>query len=116
MQAVLGAKTLGISWPVTYTSKCTEHVGPAQTLVLQRRTRLKGTGDDGAWATVGVLVRKSAPRESASGNMYSVWSLSNLDGARLSRQATCMPQVSQLPYDMMSWSGLEPTTRRVARA
>ena len=48
---------------------------------LQRRGRLKGGKEDGTWATVGVLVNKSAPRESASGNMYSVWHLSDLDGA-----------------------------------
>ena len=84
--------------------------------MLQRRTRLKGTGDEGAWATVGVLVRKSAPRESASGNMYSVWSLSNLDGARPSRQAACLPRPSQLPCGVTSRAGLEPPTRRAARA
>ncbi|KAK9830984.1 hypothetical protein WJX81_005397 [Elliptochloris bilobata] len=43
--------------------------------------RLKGGKEDGAWATVGVLVSKSAPRESASGNMFSIWRLSDLDGA-----------------------------------
>lgn len=42
--------------------------------------RDKAADSGGPWATVGVLVEKSKPRTSATGSMYSLWKLSDLDG------------------------------------
>lgn len=44
------------------------------------RERVKAADSGGPWATVGVLVEKSKPRTSATGSMYSMWKLSDLDG------------------------------------
>lgn len=44
------------------------------------RERVKAADSGGPWATVGVLVEKSKPRTSATGSMYSLWKLSDLDG------------------------------------
>ena len=41
-------------------------------------SRVKGSDIEGDWVTIGVVVDKLPPRDSAKGNKYAVWKLSDL--------------------------------------
>lgn len=71
---------LKIKNPLVSSSQVQARFADAAALKLsQVRPRHRATGLDGMWATIGVLGEKSKPRESSSGNQFSIWKLTDLD-------------------------------------
>ncbi len=49
-------------------------------MTIWRRDRANAGEAAGPWATIAVLTEKSRPRQSASGQAYSMWKVSDLAG------------------------------------